>query len=219
MIGVTIDVTKNTAGPALARLRTFLESQDSKEVIGFAARKTVRGHLAELESSRANTLGGPRSHYYGSARKATNFSVSGDTVTVSINQVGIRLHYFGGTVRAGKNISSKTGRPTRFLTIPATGESYGKSAASFDNLVLLWGKNGPYALARGNETNRMTRDGLRRVMEPGQVLFGLKVQVEMDADPDIIPGEDQLSEEIGKAVRIAVRRVWKDQQPENASDE
>lgn len=219
MIAVQVTITKNTAGPALARLRGFLESDDGLAVVGYAGRKAVRDHLQELENSRANKLGGPRTHYYASARRGTSFQIVGKEVVVSVAQVGIRLHYFGGTVTAGKNASSATGRATRYLTIPATAEAYGKSAASFEKLVVLWGKNGPYALARAVETNRLTRDGLRHVTEPGQKLFWLKRSVTMQPDPDVIPSEAAMSTEITKAIRIAVRRVWQDEPPETPPDE
>ncbi len=120
---------------------------------------------------------------------------------------------------AGKGVSSATGRATRFLTIPATSDAYGKSAASFENLIVLWGKNGPYALARGVETNRLTRDGLRKVVEPGEKLFWLKRSVTIQPDPTVIPEGSEMSAEINKAMRIAVRRIWKDEPPETPADE
>lgn len=219
MIAVNVTVVKDTATPAVNRMRGFLESDDGKQVIGYAARKAVRDNFQELENTRANKLGGARTHYYGSARRATNFQIEGDDVVVSTNQIGMRLHYFGGTVTAGKGVSSKTGTATRFLTIPATSEAYGKSAKSFDNLVLVWGRKGPYALARGVETNRLTRDGLRKVMVPGEKLFFLKEKVTLEPDPSVVPTQEQFSTVINKALRIATRKIWQNETPETTPDE
>jgi hypothetical protein len=101
-------------------------------------RTLVQDHLGALDANRANQLGGKRTHFYAAAARGVSYATGSEGVDISIHQTGIAQRYFGGTI---KPVNSK------YLTIPADPESYGHRAGEFNNLMLLWGKNGPYALA------------------------------------------------------------------------
>ena len=119
MVTVEVRITKDTATPALRELREGLDPENLMPIFGRSVANAVQANFDDLESSRPNKLGGERQHYYSGARSATTFTTSGDTATVMIAQVGMRLRYYGGTVEAGRNVSSFTGQPTKYLTIPA----------------------------------------------------------------------------------------------------
>lgn len=207
MINLSITVPKDTATAAMNALRQGLENEQLLPVLGRSAANSVRANFDELESSRPNKLGGTRQHYYSGARSATSFVVEGDKAVIGIAQVGIRLRYFGGTVRAGVGNSYITGNPTKYLTIPVTPEAYGHRAADFPDLVVLWGRNGPYALGRKNQGS-IARGGST---ESSEVLFALTPHVEIPGDETMLPSSDDfrsaIKEDFYKYVDVVWRRV------------
>lgn len=221
MIAMRI-VLEDTATPALERVRGFLQSEQAQQVIGYAGRNVVREHLQDLEDTRSGASGGPATHYYGSARRSTSYYIVSDTaVEINVAQVGMRLHYYGGTVEAGKGISSATGKPTQYLTIPARSEAYGKKASDFDDLIVLWGRNGPYALARAISTQigierseageklwgkyygaKATSKG----QQGGEVMFWLTKSATIKPDPSVMPDSEEFRDAITTRLGSVIRR-------------
>lgn len=214
MMTINFQVEGNP-GAAVERVRAFLVSDSMRNIAGYEGRRTVREHLQGLDETRANKLGGRRSHYYGSARKATEYFIEGDDVIISIAQVGMKLHFYGGTVTAGKNASYATGTPTKYLTIPAAPEAYGRSVRDFPDLVVVWGKGGkPVGLAVGEEATGSLYHAVRggagaflvksKKLVPGKVMFWLKESVTMQPDPTVLPTAETLggniADRLGKAV-------------------
>jgi hypothetical protein len=213
------------------RVQAFMQSDGMRNIVGYEGQRTVREHLQGLDETRANRMGGTRSHYYGSARKATEYFIEGEDVVISVAQVGMRLHFYGGTVEAGKNSSYATGSPTKYLTIPAAPEAYGRRASDFPDLIIVWGRGGkPVGLAIAEEANlgslymAVTRSPMltkRPKTTPGKVMFWLKERVTMQADRSVLPTEDELGENIagrlGKA--IARRFEGKDAEAGAGADE
>ena len=196
MIAIRI-VVEDTASPALARVHDFLASDQAQQIIGYAGQRVVRKHLDMLETTRPNAMGAPRTHYYGSARRATSFEVvGGGAIEINVAQIGMRLHFYGGTVMAGKGISSSTGAPTKYLTIPAAPEAHGKKASDFD-LVLVWANGHPVALALAETSERMTeREGVKAVRRAGKILFRLRRSVDFAPDPSVMPETADYRDEI-----------------------
>lgn len=170
MIGIRIKVT-DTATAALRRLHAGIQPARLAPIIGRSARNATREHLFSRDA-QGNKLGGPRTHYYGAAARATNFTTEGNSVIVSIPQLGIRQRYYGGTIKP---------KTAKYLTIPVHPSAHGKRAREFGDLVVLFGRGGPYALAR----------------KDGTVLFRLAKSVTQRADSTVLP----TTEALGAAIR------------------
>jgi hypothetical protein len=174
------------------------------KVLGQAAYHVVRDHLRDRNLTVPTPLGAPKSNYYERAADSTTFVVDPGGATVSISGIaapGIALHYFGGTVKPGQNPSSFTGQPTKYLTIPISPEAYGHSASEFDDLVVLWGRNGPWALARKALTPKQRRLIKSRGYagesltgdNAGELMYLLVKEATIQPNPEVLPDEDDIA--------------------------
>lgn len=183
--------------PATRAMQNAFQPENLFPIIGRSAVNTVRDYLFDQNASRANKLGGSRTNFYASAARATHFDEVDDGVLISINQVGIAQRYYGGTIEP---VSKK------FLTIPARAEAYGKRAGEFPNLVVLWSRNGPYALAAGEQSsstvssgsgkNSRARTSRQNAVKPGIILFWLVKSVTQKPDPTVLPDRSTIIENI-----------------------
>lgn len=82
------------------------------EAMAAGVERIVGDHLLGLNSRSPNT------DFYASAARGIETEADGEGALVRIPKLGFALRYYGGTVTAGKGISSKTGKPTRALAIP-----------------------------------------------------------------------------------------------------
>lgn len=205
-LGIGITYT-NAVSPATRELAAGLSPANINPVVGEEVKGVYRDHLFALNESRANALGGKRTNYYTGAARSVSWTVVPDGVLISIQQIGLALHYFGGTV---KPVTKK------FLTIPARAEAYGKRASEFNDLEILWGKNGPYALARRVSSSitigRRPKNGQRSVtpgaVQGGEVMFWLKKEVTIEADPSVLPDEQTINRAVNRVVLDVAHRAW-----------
>lgn len=183
-IAISVDV-HDAATRKLAELRGGLDQERVNAVIGGSARRIVQDHLRTLDKSKANKLGGKRTHYFAQAARSTNYRSDVDGVTVAISQVGIGLRYFGGEVRPVNG---------KYLTIPARAEAHGRRAGEFNNLEIVWGKNGPRALAERRATAiRFNKKGVSRgETRGGGIMYWLVKSVTQTPDPDVLPKSDTI---------------------------
>lgn len=209
MLNISVEITRDTATPALEALSVGLQDENLLPIFGRAVANEVRSNFDDLEQSRPNKLGGTRTHYYSQARSATRYSVQGDTATVGIAQVGIRLRYYGGEVRAGVNPSAVTGQPTKYLTIPANAEAYGHRAADFPDMVVLWGRAGPYALAREEQKTIAIADSYGAKTVSTEIMFWLVKEVTIPADRTMLPSDEALTGAIKDSFGGYVRNLWR----------
>ena len=153
-------------------------------VIGRAGVNLLRDHFRNLESSRPNRLGGPRTHFYNQAARSTHFVTLPDSVALSVNQVGIRQRFQGGEIRP---------RNSKYLTIPAIAEAYGKRAREFNNLRFVMLKNGP-ALVEAEATQiSIGKKGVKnKGSVGGRVLYWLRRKVTQKADPSVLPSPEAI---------------------------
>lgn len=190
-MALTFSVTvTDFATPAVGRASAFIQSDDAKALIGRVAVNAFGANFDRLNAT-PNAIGGPRTNYYSDARKSTSYEVSGDTVTIVVSQVGIALHYYGGTVTPKKG---------KYLTIPARPECHGKLASDFSDLIVLWGKRGPYGLGKRDKIGIGTAANKASVT----VYFWLVSKATLTADPSTIPTEDQVSNDVNERLGSAI---------------
>lgn len=220
MPGLGIDVTlKGGALDSVQSLAAGLAPARLNPIVGRAARNTYREHLFGINSQRPNALGGARTNFYAGAARGTHFRVEGDGVIVSINQVGIGLRYYGGTVKP---------RTKKYLTIPAIPEAHGKRASEFSGLrfAIVFdqsaGSNGLYrpALVQGAATliaTRRGRDGARRSRAIGErqhrVVYWLAKQATSKPDPTVLPRPELVQAQAIRAVEAYAKLLWDRRNP------
>lgn len=199
------------AASGVNRIASFMQSEDALQVAGYSAQGVVREHFQALEETRPNKMGWPRQHYWSQARRSTTFYTGPGEAIVVIPQIGMRAHYYGADIEPGRSLSVATGLPTRFLTIPACAEAYGHRASEFD-LVMVWGADGPYALALAVRAERMTPHGEVKVTtKPGKIMFTLKRMTVIPPDPSVLPNREEITSAVGIALRAAVGRRFQNQ--------
>lgn len=171
---------------ALATARTALAGVNLNPVLARSATNKTRSHLFALDASRANTMGGARTHFYGQCARGTGSGILPDGFFVSINQVGYRQRLEGGTIRP---------RASKMLTIPARAEAYGKRALEFNNLRVAMFKSGAMALVTTPRTGgyaKASKKGVKlskAAKMPGLVMYWLVRSVYQGPDPSVMPSE------------------------------
>jgi len=168
---------------AKERLRSALESQEFFRAMAQGVARLIRGHLALLDATRKNALGGKRTHFYAAAAKSLYVEAEEGGSAVTIPAVGFRQRYEGGPILP---VVSK------WLTIPATAEAYGRRAREFDDIefAIIGGKP---ALVRKEDQGSV--DFISGKVIPkakrkkAAVLFWLRKSVFQQADPTVMPSD------------------------------
>jgi hypothetical protein len=196
MIGVTIQ------NKQLTDLRKRAEEIGESDNVARVGIRGVANFLRDwffgLDSSRPNKFGGARTHFFaGVARAIQTPEVNGAVTSVSINHLGLAQRIFGGIIRAGKGISSLTGKFTKFLAIPARAEAYGKTPGQFHDLEFVREKrgNGGAMLVQALQSVvSFGKKGVRKVGDRGGlVMFWLVKQVDQKPDPTIMPDDSAIT--------------------------
>ena len=162
--------------PPLLRLADGVKRPEVRRVMGRGVANRLRKHFTELDSKRANRLGGKRTHFYGEVRKSVQNPLveAPDGVMVAINHVGIAQRYFGGVIEA---------KPGSKLTIPVHPEAHGKRAREFNDLTPIYFPDGDGILVRENPASP---SGI------GEVYYLLRQRVEQKADATVLPTDSEL---------------------------
>lgn len=176
-------------------LQSYLTSDDAKSVAARAGVNLTRAHLFKLDGERGNKSGGSRSHFYAAAARSVHSSIESRGVAIIISKTGIAQRLFGGKIKPVKG---------RFLAIPnrTTPEAYGRRPREFDNLEVLYGKNGPFALAERAATHLQAaaKGSAKGRRVPRKIFFWLVDEVEQDPDPSVLPSDDELTSGVLTAV-------------------
>jgi hypothetical protein len=206
MIGITL---KSDALDELIKQSDKLGESENMAMVGArAAANVVRAHLFALDGTRANKMGGERTHFYSNAAKSVHEPVSeGATASFTITQIGLAQRWLGGEIRAGMGESSATGLATKYLAIPARAEAYGKTPGEFDDLTFIRTRNGG-ALVEELQTavsfGRKKKDGTRTVKRGettgSLVMFWLVESVIQKEDPTVMPTEEEMGNEAREAM-------------------
>lgn len=194
---IQISIRENVT-PELRRIAASIGPSRLGSVAGRAVVNTVRAHLFARNASHPNKLGGTRQNFWAAAARSTHMRSESWGAMVSINALGFRLQYQGGTVR-----------PTtrKFLTIPAKAEAYGKRAGEFDDLefTIIPGKGPALVAARRSEIRIRKVKGGFKVVHTGSTLgndvfYWLARSVRIPAHPDALPPEAKMAEAAQGAV-------------------
>ena len=192
----------------LDRADRAARSQALRAVMGRGLRNVIRERFLKLDAERHRNETGRR-FWAGAARSVQQPQVSGDDITVAVNQEGVAQRIFGGKITAGSN-----GSGAQWLTIPAIAAALGRRASTFTNLrfVLFRGHNRVGFAGDGDLAALVSRDpkkarfkaspGAKKErgakLEPPKkgklaVVYWLKRSVTQKADPTVLPPEDQLN--------------------------
>jgi hypothetical protein len=191
---------------ALRKRASALGQADAASLVGGrAAANLVKDHLFALDS-RANKLGGPRTHFYSAAAKSVSEPrTAGGVVAFDITKVGLALRWLGGTVTAGSGISSATGGPTKYMAIPARTEAMGKPPSEFPDLIFVPRRNGGAMLVQALQTQvsisgRKNKTVTRGSVVGGLVFYWLVTETTNAPDPTVMPTREELIETTAGAI-------------------
>lgn len=185
--GYTITLTGE--GETQARLMKFGPSPGLSRVMGEAASAATKEWLMRMDGTRANQMGGTRTHFYWQAAQNTRHEATADGAEVVIDKLGLRQRWLGGEIRAVNG---------KYLTIPARAEAYGKRARDMGDLSFIKFKSGAAALVKDDISETVTDSGYsRRSAAKGQrksrkkgigaVMFWLVPSVYQRPDPTVLP--------------------------------
>lgn len=199
--GLNISI-HDRATPELQRMLTALDPDKLKPEIGRSVVNQLKTHFYNLNSTRANELGGRRTQFYSQAAKSTQYQTQEDGVLVSVNHVGIRQRLQGGPIKPVK---------TKYLTIPALAEAYGKRAREFDNLRFIPTRRGGMLVEADATRVSFGKRGAKSKGEVGgRVFYWLVPSVFQEPDPSVVPAEQAIEatalQQVRKAFDRAMRR-------------
>lgn len=214
-MSVAIDVKiSDAASPAINGLLADLGGVELHKEIGEAGVVMTARHL---RANGKNKRGWPTTNFWGRSSENTSWSASGSTVTITINQVGVRQRYYGGTITAVTK---------QFLTIPISPQAYGKVASDIPGAFLIRTRKGLYIVKYGSTVTGSgevkSANTAKSFKERGrhkkftdrnrrnaslEFLFKLVKSVNQKADPGVIPSDDAYFAMVEKQVaRIVARR-------------
>jgi hypothetical protein len=219
-VAIKIDLV-DRATPAINKLDAKLIDDSVKHSAGASVMRQILDHLTALDEERPNALGGRRTHFYAKAGKSTHYEITDTGAIVSINHIGIAQRLRGGEITP---VNSK------YLTIPARAEAHGRRAREFNNLEILYNRNGPYALAEREYTTFAFKKGkkgkagrdiwgkperdiserlLYRASHGGGIFYWLVKSVTQEGDPTVLPDEDSMEEAVISRVSNYIENLMK----------
>lgn len=161
------------ASPVLKRVLDKFTSPADREkmhrIAAFAIETAVRKHLREGPAQKQNSLGGTSTGFYQKVINSTRVDADATVGTLSIQERGFALRYYGGTVRATRK---------KFLTIPIVPEAHGKRAPEIKDLFRI-----------GDTLGKAIGRGKTRTFYP---MFLLRKVTRHPADPSLLPSRDVL---------------------------
>ena len=223
--GISLTIRSEALAEAEAIMTTFVKKISRPELlfdVGRAAQQIIKGHFEQLANDEAHHktargLGAKRTGFYARAANAVQQpQLEGtDEVSVSIDHQGLAQRLFGGDI-------VPTGK--QWLTIPARTESYGRSAGEFSNLrFILFPSTGSAALVADSE-HIVEGEGFRDKLPGGTkragkktikhseelVYFWLVKQVHQQADPTVLPREEEIIDAMTANVNAQLEKLWQE---------
>jgi hypothetical protein len=165
----------DTASSKCAAVQNGIARGVHRKVIAKAASVEVQDNFVKLGRSRHR---GGSFNFYGRAARATSSGVQGSAAFVSVDQEGIALRRFGGTVKP---------RNGQYLTIPAIDAAQGKRAREFSDLHF----------------RKNSGDGGRLCDQTGRVYYWLVKQSTHQPDEAVLPTDGEI-----QAAATAAMKEW-----------
>jgi len=151
--------------------------------IGPAVARLTRNNFRSLPT---NKDGYPSTHFWAGAANSTSWTELPEGVLISVSQIGVRQRYQGGEIHA-VNASA--------LTVPVSAQAYGHVAADFPGSFLLKTKKGAWIVQYG---------GGRHTDSTLEFLYKLETSVTQDANPNVLPSDEAITETALAAAEKAV---------------
>lgn len=146
--------------------------------------------------------------YWSDAANATEVKQVDGQLLVSVNHIGVRLHYYGtaglpgGVLRATGRVSAATGKPTKRLLIPNEESPLRRAGVKLYELGLA---EQDVSVHRKNG-----RAWLFGRMGGQEVLLGQLVEsVHMDADPTTLPPDSALSDAAAEGALAKLKQLFR----------
>jgi len=204
---ITIRPAQDSITPLLFAVEQALSDGNAGKALAHDFEQFTQRHLRRRDATHGNPMGGKRSHYWGNAADSTYATFTGnDTIRVAIGQVGVGLHYHGGTV---------VPKVRKWLAIPARTETYGKSPLEFSGeeikFVVPRGRDhgwieqvGRRLTSMGAKGERKTIRGTRQYANQALVLWWLVKKATIHADQSCLPSESDYQQQADETVN----RIW-----------
>lgn len=202
-MAASVDIT-NEVTPVLANVTDAIR-RAMLPAIGAAEVKLFQDNFLSLGTNKNNW---PSTGFWAGAARSTNYDLLADAININVNQQGVRQRLEGGRINA---------KDGGWLTIPARQEAYGNRAREFNNLHFVFFRSNLAALAENQSQDvsfgRTKKDGTRTVTageeRGGGVMFWLVRSVNQEANPKVIPTEQQIIETATKTATGIIERAAK----------
>lgn len=206
MITIKVNIENLVTG-TLEKYRDVLNDRALlHDAIRAEAEATVKSHLLNLNSRSPNT------GYYSLAAAGVNSAFDTQFATIIIQQPGIGLRRRGGTVTPGRNISTKTGKPTTSIALPTKHVPIINKNRSRpgDMPLLAFVPN-----RKGGDTTGYLVEGEKRIAKRGKskgqyivvakkdgnMMYVLRKKTEHQEDPSVLPSDEELKAVAVKAIQ------------------
>jgi hypothetical protein len=198
-VSIQID-TRTITASLVATEKALQDGEGMHGAIAEATGKVVKDHLTAKYLPRD----GPRGDFWADVISSTESTATSEAATVTLNELGIGLRYYGGEVTPGKSISSYTGELTKALAIPsdkvpvAGGRQIRPGKAGI--LAFIQSRNPGETVgvlvegALQKITRGVNKGKDRRIPKPGgSLLYTLRTITRHKPDPNILPSDDELT--------------------------
>lgn len=206
MITIKVNIENLVTG-ALEKYRDVLDDRALlHDLISYDVAATVRSHLLNLNSRSPNT------GYFGLAAQSVETAFNAQFATIIIRKPGIGLRRRGGTVTPGRNISTKTGKPTTSVALPTKHVPIVNQnrTSPGDMPLLAFVPN-----RKGGDTTGYLVEGEKRIAKRGKskgkyivvakkdgnMMYVLRKKTEHQEDPSVLPSDEELKAVAVKAIQ------------------
>lgn len=183
-MAITVSFSGN-AIPFLQRMRSRFTAKRINSMAAESVAELVTRHIANLEATRPNKMGWPRTHFWGKSSKSVTWKGDATGGQVEVAREGFRQRYYGGRIDP-VNVKA--------LTIPINPAAYGKRALKF-NLRFIPHKEGTTV------GFLVTRD------KTPEWYYVLKSFVVQKPDKSVIPTDAQLANAALKGVTDELKEM------------